>query len=120
MAVPQAKVGQAITFLGFTGMGRRSQLNWGQFDYSAFGLTVNDVSDRKLVSNNPSKGTLYDNDGNRIAPIVISGMRSSPAYVRDINGGFNLAAFVQMGQTSDDPIFLAHASFLNPDGTLKK
>lgn len=118
--VPQAKVGQPIAFLGFAGTGRKTSAHWGQFSYSVFGLSVNCTSDRKLVTNSPSKGTLFFDDGKPIGPIDIRGMSGSPAYVRDRKGGFNLAAFVQMGHMSDDSIFLTHASFLNPDGTLTK
>jgi hypothetical protein len=118
--IPRAKVHDPIAFIGFPGGGRRTSDRVGNFTYSAFGLSVSDVSDRKLVIAGKSNDTrsLCDNDGNAIPPISMGGLSGSPAYVRTGTAQFRLAGFVQMGRASSDDIFLTHASFLNRDGTL--
>lgn len=118
--IPCAKQGSPIAFVGFAGAGRHAQGAIGDFRYSAFGLTVTSSSDRKMVlAMDQSHGQLRDNDGQPTSAMPMGGLSGSPAYVRSMTGRFSLAGFVQMGQTSDDDIFLTHASFLNQDGTLR-
>jgi len=119
--IPKARVDDPIAFIGFPGGGRHTSDRVGNFTYSAFGLSVSDVSERKLLiagKSNDKRG-LFDNHGNRIPAILMGGLSGSPAYVRDGKARFLLTGFVQMGRTSSDDIFLTHASFLNSDGTLK-
>jgi hypothetical protein len=120
--IPKAKVGDPISFIGFPGNARVTTDALGNFQYSSFGLTVSDVSDRKFVirGDGPDRGRLEDNDGNLIQPIALRGMSGSPAYVRDKRAGFQLAGFVQMGDSSSDDLFFTHASVLNRDGSLRK
>jgi hypothetical protein len=120
--IPNARVGDPIAFIGFRGAGRYTSHGVGNFTYSAFGLSVSDVSDRKLViaGGSSDKRSLWDNNGNAISPISMGGLSGSPAYVRTGTEGFLLAGFVQMGRTSSDDIFLTNASVLNRDGTLRR
>lgn len=118
--IPRAKANDPIAFVGFPGACRNTTADFGNFGYSSFGLVVSDVSDRKLViAGRYSDGCLLDNDGNKLPPISMGGLSGCPAYVRDGKARFLLAGFVQMGRTSCDDLFLTHATFLNPDGTLK-
>lgn len=116
--IPRAVAGQPVAFVGFAGEGRLCQGFIGEFQYSFFGLSISAASDRKLMLAQDKSRVLRDNQGNIIAPIRLGGMSGSPAYVRSRSGAFSLAGFVQMGRGSDDDIFLTHASFLHPDGTL--
>lgn len=120
--IPKAKVGSPIAFVGFPGAARITDEHIGNFQYSAFGVTVSDVSDRKLAiaGKGKGRGRLLDNAGNEVPPISMGGLSGAPAYVRDGNARFLLAGFVQMGRTSSDDLFLTHANALNRDGTLNK
>jgi hypothetical protein len=120
--IPKAKVGDPITFVGFPGKARVTTDELGNFQYSAFGLTVSAVSERKFVitGKGPNRGILRDNGGNIVPPMALGGMSGSPAYVRDRRAGFQLAGFVQMGNTSSDDLFFTSASFLNRNGTLRR
>lgn len=120
--IPKAKVGAPIAFLGFPGAARVVNDEVGNFQYSSFGLTITEVSDRKFVvaGNGPGRGKLRDNSGNVVPPMALGGMSGSPAYVRDVNAGFGLAGFVQMGNRSCDDLFFTHACALNRDGTIQK
>ena len=115
-------MGDPIAFIGFPGSARVTTDELGDFRYSAFGLSVSAVSDRKfmITGNGPDPGTLEDNDGNIMLPIALGGMSGSPAYTRDKRAGFQLAGFVQMGKKSSDDLFFTLASILNRDGTLRR
>ena len=120
--IPKPKVRSPIAFVGFPGKARVTTEEIGNFQYSAFGLTITSVSDRKFVigGRGPGRGNLRDNDGNVVPPMLLGGMSGTPAYVRDMKAGFQLAGFVQMGNTSSDDLYFTQASVLNRDGTLKR
>jgi hypothetical protein len=119
--IPKAMVGSPIAFVGFPGEARITNEHGGNFQYSAFGVTVAGVSDRKIViAGKGEPGNLLDNDGNKLPPMLMEGLSGAPAYARDGKARFLLAGFVQMGKTSSDDLFLTHASVLNRDGTLNK
>jgi hypothetical protein len=120
--IPKARVGSPIAFLGFPGEARSSSELVGNFQYCSFGVTVSDISDRKMLVSGKGigLGQLLDNEGNELPPMHMGGLSGAPTYLRDGKGRFLLTAFVQMGKTSGDDLFLTHASFLNPDGTLNK
>ena len=116
--IPRALAGQPVAFVGFAGEGRQCQGFMGEFQYSFFGLSISAASDRKLMLAQDRSRVLRDNHGNLIPPMRMGGMSGSPAYLRSRTGAFSLAGFVQMGSSSEDDIFLTHASFVKPDGTI--
>ncbi len=119
--IPRARRGNPLIFLGFAGEGRRTSSTFGLFSYSSFTLSVADSSDRKIVvAKGGGRHELIGRDGKPMPPMAMGGLSGSPAYVLKGLGCFELAGFVQMGETSADDIFLTHASFLNRDGTIQR
>ena len=117
--IPKAQKGEIVAFLGFAGEGRNTAGNIGQFSYTFFGLSITDSSyGRAVLAKDSSPRHLYHDDGTPRTPMRMGGLSGSPAYVRDRTGAFSLTGFVSMGNTSADDIFLTHAAFINPDGSL--
>jgi hypothetical protein len=120
--IPKAKKGDPIAFVGFPGASRKTDQGIGDFGTAMFGLTVTDVSERKLIIA-PMPGDeqhLVDNEGRELPPFDVGGLSGTPAYVRDSKARLLLVGFVQMGRTTSDALFLVHAAFLNRDGSLRR
>jgi hypothetical protein len=119
--ISKAYEGDKIAFLGFAAIGREITHYEGRFSYSSFGLVVTSVSDRKLfIDNSDKENPVLNNFGEVVKKVELGGMSGSPVYVLNAQGNFRLVGFVQMGRTTDNPIFVTHAHFLNKDGTLKR
>jgi len=116
--VPKGKIDEPIAFLGFPGEGRRASEHVGSFRYHVCGSTVEGVSELglRLRKGHRTRGPT----GETISPVEIGGVSGSPAFARSSKGGFRLVGFVKMGGSSADPIFVAHAAFLNSDGSLSR
>ena len=120
--VPKARKGDPISFLGFPGALRDTSRGVGDFGAFVLCATVSDVSHRGLViARAPdSEGHLVDSRGKKLQPLEVGGLSGCPAYVRDAKWRPSLAGFVHMGTKTNADIFLIHAAFLNPDGTITR
>ena len=119
--IPKARDGDLVAFLGFSGRSRKTNPQLGMFNYSVFGMTVTNSSDRKIIFASPEGGRrVLNNDDNPVPGLSIGGMSGSPAFVRDHFGEFHLTGFIQMGRDSSSHIFATHAFFLNADGSLRR
>lgn len=117
--IPRVSVGNLVALQGFPGESRKADDFQGRFGACFFGGLVTAVNERKiLVENDGTRNLRSVQTGELLPPLDIGGMSGSPAFT--FRDGWKLAGFLREGSTTDGRIFLSHASFLNPDGTLDR
>ena len=117
--ISRGKVGESVDLVGYTGKDRAIVGDLiVEFGYTHFCFGVSNVSDRGLllapvygarvvVEKNPIHGEKFE----------IGGISGGPVFCyRD--GKAHLVGFVSEGNTSDDCIFVTHASYVRENGTL--
>lgn len=116
--IPSVSERDVVHLIGYAGVDREEGLFVLDLGYSHFALGVSSVSGRQFVLaptfgprvfslKNPEHGDRFQ----------IGGMSGGPAFLyRD--GIWQLVGFVREGRYTDDPIFLTHAAFLQPDGSI--
>lgn len=116
--IPQAQIGGAIVLQGFPRTQREGTQTSGSFGAFFFGGTITAVNDRTILVASGEHSLTSVDTGEPLEPIELSGISGSPAYT--FRNGWKLAGFVRGGKTTQHSLFLTHASFINPDGTLNR
>jgi hypothetical protein len=120
--IPRATIGESVTVIGCPRSDLEIQPTGGAtIGYSWFGFSVSSVSDRHFVMANERGDRSYivappDTDTSK--PLLLPGMSGGPAFANRGPNRVELVGFIYEGRDSDSSIFLTHANFLCPDGTL--
>lgn len=120
--IPRSKPGEFIVCVGYPGkdVGRRVCGKEVRFDYISMVRMVTDVSARQILLAEDKKHLhLVDSAGKEVDPVSYKGMSGSPCYKWSLDAPPELRGFLRAGQQTNAPIFLAHATFLQPNGTIQ-
>ncbi len=116
----RARPRDVVAFLGYAGEGKQLSESVGNFRYSFFGLSVTAVSSSAfMITRGDDKRRLLDNSGHQVADFELKGISGSPCYRLSRSPQLELVGFVKAGQSTESSLFVAHASFIQPDGTLR-
>lgn len=119
--IQRARSKAIITFIGYPGAGKQLSESVGNFRYSSFGFSVTAVGDFAFtIQRGDSKRRLIDNAGRRVDDAELKGISGCPCYKLSRSQKLELVGFVKEGKTTDGSYFVAHASFIQPDGTLQR
>ena len=118
--IRQVREKDIVAFLGYPGKGKRLSEYVGDFQYSSFGFSVTSVGKHGFVIHHgEGKRHMVDNSGRTIDDFELKGISGSPCYKLSSSLKPSLVGFVKEGKTTDGSIFVAHASFIQFDGTLR-
>ena len=112
---PKIKNKDILAFIGYTGESRETSIAGAEFGYTAFGLSVSDVSGLRVVADLSKTNTIYDRQVKQQSPYH-GGISGSPCFQLLRNGCLRLVGFA----TSEalGLIQMTHAACLNTDGTI--
>jgi len=119
--VPRSKPGEVIVCVGYPGedVGRKISEREARFDYISFIRMVTAVGAYQvLLAESPEHLHLVDNSGNEVPPVAYKGMSGSPCYKWSPNAAPKLKGFLKAGEQTGAPIYITHAAFLQPDGSV--
>jgi hypothetical protein len=112
--------GDIVAFLGYPGEGKQLSEFVGNFEYSSFGFSVTAVGDLAFtIQKGDDRRHLVDNAGRNVSDFELRGISGSPCYRLSRALKPQLVGFVKEGHSTDSSFFVAHASFIQPDGTLQ-